>query len=98
MMQGYQNRPFAAEQTQSAKNCWYSILEFDALKDLDKETRVNGPTVLQLRVHPSLVALKERLDSEQHENHQVQLTYITSRDRYQRSLKGDVKVVEWLLT
>jgi UDP-N-acetyl-2-amino-2-deoxyglucuronate dehydrogenase len=61
----------------------------DALKELEAESGQRVWTVLQLRVHPSLIALKERLDSEKHEKHQVLLTYVTSRGQwYLRSWKG----------
>ena len=61
----------------------------DALKDLEEETGQRVWTLLQLRVHPTLVALKERLDSEKYEKHQVQLTYVTARGQwYFRSWKG----------
>jgi UDP-N-acetyl-2-amino-2-deoxyglucuronate dehydrogenase len=56
----------------------------DALEELEAESgrRVNG--VMQLRLHPSLVALKARLDAEAQigRHHQVCLTYITTRSRW----------------
>ena len=46
-------------------------------------------TVLQLRVHPSLIALRQRLLTSQ-KRHKVVLTYVTSRGTwYQYSWKGD---------
>lgn len=52
----------------------------DALADLERESGRRVFTVLQLRVHPSLLALKRRLDqAPARSRHQVQLTYLTSR-------------------
>lgn len=63
----------------------------DALQELDQAgggRRVL--TVLQLRLHPSLIELKQRIDSEPHSRHHVGLTYITFRGPwYQYSWKGD---------
>ena len=61
---------------------------FDALEELEAETRHRIHTILQLRVHPALIQLHESL---QHANemHNVDLTYITSRGPwYQVSWKG----------
>jgi len=62
----------------------------DALKELEEETGQRVWVVLQLRVHPSLVSLKEKLDSEAGSGkQQVRLTYVTSRGRwYMHSWKG----------
>jgi UDP-N-acetyl-2-amino-2-deoxyglucuronate dehydrogenase len=60
----------------------------DALEELEHETHGRVYTVLQLRLHPSLVALKERLAASGG-RHTVQLTYVTSRGRwYDVSWKG----------
>lgn len=60
----------------------------DALEELEKETNKNIYTILQLRVHPSLVAIKEKI-SKANKRHQVILTYITSRGMwYNYSWKG----------
>jgi UDP-N-acetyl-2-amino-2-deoxyglucuronate dehydrogenase len=50
-------------------------------------------TILQLRVHPAIVALREKVQAEAGDRkHEVDLTYITSRGLwYQHSWKGDVK-------
>ena len=60
----------------------------DALEELEGETHHKINTVLQLRVHPELVKLKQMLkDSTM--NHKVTLTYITSRGPwYHVSWKG----------
>lgn len=61
----------------------------DALQDLELETGRRVWTVLQLRVHPALVALKARLDAEPETRHTVDLRYITSRGPWYRySWKG----------
>src|SRR4051812_17994255 len=60
----------------------------DALLDLERETGRRVYTVLQLRLHPSLVALKQQLAAGER-RHTVALTYITSRGRwYDVSWKG----------
>lgn len=63
----------------------------DALAELQEETSRRVSTVLQLRVHPQLVALKEQLGARADATgpHQVDLVYITSRGRwYDYSWKG----------
>ncbi|MDB4470708.1 Gfo/Idh/MocA family oxidoreductase [Deltaproteobacteria bacterium] len=63
----------------------------DALKDLEEETGRRIYNILQLRVHPSIVALKEKVaKSCKKEKYEIDLTYITSRGRwYFTSWKGD---------
>lgn len=52
----------------------------DALEQLEQESGRRVFTVLQLRVHPDLLALKTRLDSSPAGGrHRVQLTYVASR-------------------
>jgi UDP-N-acetyl-2-amino-2-deoxyglucuronate dehydrogenase len=61
----------------------------DALEEIEAETKRRIFTVLQLRVHPSLVQLRESLQASK-AVHDVELTYITSRGPwYQVSWKGD---------
>lgn len=62
----------------------------DALLDLEHEYGKKVYTVLQLRVHPMLIALREQLlQSSRQEKHEVVLTYITSRGPwYYDSWKG----------
>ena len=62
----------------------------DSLKELETETGRRVFSVLQLRVHPQLVALRERLRTESRPRRaQVSLAYITSRGPwYQVSWKG----------
>src|SRR5215208_4691188 len=61
---------------------------FHALEELEAETSHRINTVLQLRVHPQLVELKRSLQEEGGQ-HDVMLTYITSRGPwYHVSWKG----------
>jgi len=61
---------------------------FDALEDLEAETHRRVHTILQLRVHPALIALREELRKSSGQR-EVELTYITSRGPwYQVSWKG----------
>lgn len=61
----------------------------DALEELEAETGSRVNTVLQLRVHPDLMALREQLRSQGGTEHDVCLTYITARGRwYDVSWKG----------
>jgi UDP-N-acetyl-2-amino-2-deoxyglucuronate dehydrogenase len=61
----------------------------DALEELEREKDRSINTILQLRVHPSLLALREQL-AKSSKRHSVRLTYITSRGKWYRySWKGD---------
>ncbi len=61
---------------------------FDALEELEAETKHRVHTILQLRVHPALIALRDSLQKS-NQIHDVELTYITSRGPwYQVSWKG----------
>jgi UDP-N-acetyl-2-amino-2-deoxyglucuronate dehydrogenase len=61
----------------------------DALEELEHETGSRVSTVLQLRVHPDLMALRERLAGDRSRRHDVSLTYITARGGwYSVSWKG----------
>ncbi len=63
----------------------------DALAELEAETGHRINTVLQLRVHPALIQLRESLQKET-ARHEVDLTYITSRGPwYQVSWKGQAE-------
>jgi UDP-N-acetyl-2-amino-2-deoxyglucuronate dehydrogenase len=63
----------------------------DPLQELEKETGRRIATVLQLRVHPALTALKATLDAESADRKRdVVLTYVTSRGPwYHVSWKGN---------
>lgn len=64
----------------------------DALKGIEGETGRNVNAILQLRLHPAIIALKEksgRTDNKRKVD--IDLTYVTSRGRwYLVSWKGDV--------
>ena len=62
----------------------------DALEALEAETGRRVYTVLQLRLHPDLMALRDKLSAAgSGRRHQVELTYITSRGPwYDLSWKG----------
>ena len=61
----------------------------DALQELEGETGRRVNTVLQLRLHPDLMALKKRIDDSRSTQHEVCLTYITTRGQwYDVSWKG----------
>ena len=63
----------------------------DALQDIEKESGKKIHTILQLRLHPSIIALKKKIESENTDTkYNVDLTYITSRGKwYDISWKGD---------
>ena len=62
----------------------------DALQELENESSARVFTILQLRVHPALIELKEQLSKEQKkQKYEVVLTYITPRGLwYYYSWKG----------
>ncbi len=62
----------------------------DALETLEGETGFRVFTVLQLRVHPEVIALRERLLAQPADRvHDVSLSYVTTRGRwYDVSWKG----------
>jgi UDP-N-acetyl-2-amino-2-deoxyglucuronate dehydrogenase len=65
----------------------------DALQEIEKETGNKIYTVLQLRLHPKIVELKNKIkNSPLDKMHDIDLTYITSRGNwYNISWKGDVQ-------
>ena len=64
----------------------------DNLIEIEKETGHKAYTILQLRLHDSIVALKKKVDEGPKDKiYDVDLTYITSRGKwYYASWKGDV--------
>jgi UDP-N-acetyl-2-amino-2-deoxyglucuronate dehydrogenase len=61
----------------------------DALQELEEETGRRAYTVLQLRLHPALMAFRDRLNAAPQQRHTVQLSYLTARGRwYDVSWKG----------
>jgi UDP-N-acetyl-2-amino-2-deoxyglucuronate dehydrogenase len=62
--------------------------ELDELKALEAETNRKVSTILQLRLHPAIQALRDKVAASD-KRHAVDLTYITSRGRwYHASWKG----------
>jgi UDP-N-acetyl-2-amino-2-deoxyglucuronate dehydrogenase len=63
----------------------------DKLKFVEEKTGRKIYNVLQLRVHPSIIALKEKVEKDSRtEKFEVDLTYLTSRGHwYHTSWKGD---------
>jgi UDP-N-acetyl-2-amino-2-deoxyglucuronate dehydrogenase len=64
----------------------------DALMEIEKETNKKVYTVLQLRLHPAIIALREKiLRGPAGKKYKVDLKYITARGNwYHSSWKGDV--------
>jgi UDP-N-acetyl-2-amino-2-deoxyglucuronate dehydrogenase len=65
----------------------------DGLKEIENDTGQKINTILQLRLHPAILALREQVNSSQsNKKFDLDLTYITSRGHwYLQSWKGDVK-------
>ncbi len=65
----------------------------DGLKEIERDSGHKVNTILQLRVHPAIIALREQVQGGKHDRkHDVDLTYITSRGHwYLQSWKGDTK-------
>jgi UDP-N-acetyl-2-amino-2-deoxyglucuronate dehydrogenase len=62
----------------------------DALAEIEKETGKKVYTILQLRLHPSIIALREKVLANPGKIYDVDLTYITSRGKwYFISWKGN---------
>lgn len=65
----------------------------DGLQEIERDTGHKVNTILQLRLHPAIIDLRDMVKREtRSEKHDVDLTYITSRGRwYLQSWKGDEK-------
>jgi UDP-N-acetyl-2-amino-2-deoxyglucuronate dehydrogenase len=65
----------------------------DALAEIERDTGRRINTILQLRVHPTIIALREKVGTATDDRKwEIDLTYITSRGRwYLQSWKGDEK-------
>lgn len=68
-----------------------NIRNVDKLQKVEENTGKKIFNVLQLRVHPSIVKLREKiLETKRNTKYEVELTYITSRGNwYNTSWKGD---------
>ncbi len=64
----------------------------DALEEIEKETGKKVYTILQLRLHPAIIALRDKIrNGPKDKIYDVDLRYITSRGNwYYASWKGDV--------
>jgi UDP-N-acetyl-2-amino-2-deoxyglucuronate dehydrogenase len=64
----------------------------DALRVIEQESGKNVYTILQLRLHPAIIALRDKiLHGPPGKSYDLDLTYITSRGNwYYRSWKGDI--------
>ena len=61
----------------------------DGLAEIERDTGRRISTILQLRLHPAIIALREKF-AKSNKRHKVDLTYITSRGRwYYASWKGE---------
>ena len=65
----------------------------DALQEIEQETGRKVNTILQLRLHPAIIELKNRIEQGPKDKiYDIDLTYITSRGRwYFISWKGDIQ-------
>src|SRR3989338_5132445 len=64
----------------------------DALKEIEADTGRKINTILQLRLHPAIIALRNKVAASADHIFDVDLTYITSRGNwYLQSWKGDEK-------
>lgn len=64
----------------------------DGLQTIEKESNKEIYTILQLRLHPSVIALKKKVENGPKDKiYDIDLTYITSRGKwYSFSWKGDI--------
>ena len=63
----------------------------DALSKIEESTGKRIWNILQLRVHPSIIKIKKKIDENPSKIHDIDLTYLTSRGHwYYTSWKGDV--------
>jgi UDP-N-acetyl-2-amino-2-deoxyglucuronate dehydrogenase len=61
----------------------------DGLAEIERETGRRISTILQLRLHPAIIALRQKF-AKSNERHKVKMTYIASRGRwYHTSWKGE---------
>ena len=65
----------------------------DALQTIEEESGNKVYTILQLRYHPAILALKDKIEKGPKDQiHDIDLTYITSRGKwYYRSWKGNME-------
>jgi len=88
--------PFALRQQADAiceKPMVLNPWNVDALQLFEEETGQRVYNILQLRLHPSIMALKEEIEKDRSgKKYDIDLTYITSRGHwYHISWKGDIQ-------
>ncbi|WP_447739163.1 Gfo/Idh/MocA family oxidoreductase [Rhodanobacter soli] len=68
-------------------------MEHHGLLEIERETGKRVNTILQLRLHPAIIALRKRVrHGPRDHKHEVDLAYVTSRGHwYLQSWKGDPK-------
>ncbi|MBK1718628.1 Gfo/Idh/MocA family protein [Thiocystis violacea] len=82
------NRAHAICEKPLVLNPW----NLDGLHEIEAETGARIHHILQLRLHPSIIALKDAIQAAGDGLHEVDISYITSRGNwYQRSWKGDAE-------
>ena len=86
---GLRNQAHAICEKPIVLNPW----NVDALQEIEKETGKSIYTILQLRLHPAIIALKEKIaNGPKDKIYDIDLTYITSRGNwYFRSWKGNTE-------
>lgn len=63
----------------------------DALEEIQNDYQKKIYNILQLRLHPSIIELKKKVEENPDKIYDIDLTYITSRGKwYQISWKGDI--------
>ena len=84
---GLRNRADAICEKPLVLNPW----NIDALADIEKETGGKINNILQLRLHPSIIALKKKVEEGPADKiYDIDLSYLTSRGKwYHISWKGD---------
>jgi UDP-N-acetyl-2-amino-2-deoxyglucuronate dehydrogenase len=81
------NRAHAVCEKPTVLNPW----NLEALHEIEEETGCRVFSIHQLRLHPAIAALRQRVQDGPERIHDVELTYITARGHwYQSSWKGDV--------
>lgn len=68
------------------------VAHLDELASVEQQTGKRVFSILQLRLHPAIIALKKEVELNKDKVHDVDLAYITSRGAwYHKSWKGDVR-------
>jgi len=64
---------------------------FEFLKKLEKKSKKKVNVVLQLRLHPEMIKLKQKIENSDKNNYQINLEYFTPRGKwYDYSWKADI--------